>query len=294
MDYRTRAERGSGEDLHRMADLHVHTKASDGTLTPSEVVRLAWEKGLGAIGITDHDTIGGLEEAVKAGREMGVTVVPGVEINTDVADGEAHILGYFVDYADGWLASRLEALRNARTRRAEKMVSLLRRLGYSITLDAVMEKADGGAVGRPHVADVLVEKGYFGSRDQAFAALLARGKPGYVPREKIEPAEAVRMVLKAGGVPVWAHPGLSVYPDLFAELVDAGLKGLEVVYPDHDEALRQTLSSAANQHGLLVTGGSDYHGPHVRRTADLGAAVVPVEVVDEMRRLARGGTCQNG
>lgn len=294
MDYRCGGEPGSDQDLRRMADLHVHTKASDGTLTPSEVVRLAKEKGLGAIAITDHDTIDGLEEAVRAGREFGVAVVPGVEINTDVAGGEAHILGYFVDYADGWLASRLEALRSARARRAEKMVNLLRRLGYSITLEAVLEKADGGAVGRPHVADALVEKGYFSSRDQAFGALLARGKPAYVPREKIEPAEAVRMVLEAGGVPVWAHPGLSVYPELFAELVDAGLKGLEVVYPDHDEAFMRTLYSVARQHGLLVTGGSDYHGPGVRSTVDLGAAVVPVEVVDELKRLARSNSGMSG
>ncbi len=277
----------------RRIDLHTHSTASDGLHTPAELVRLAREAGLDLIGLVDHDTTGGLAEAQAAGARLGVTVIPGVEINTDLrGGGEAHVLGYYVSPDDPALAAALGALREARERRGERMVNRLRAAGLAISWERVRELA-GGAVGRPHVARALIEAGYATDVPDAFARYLSRGQIGYIPRYKLAPEDAIRVIRAARGVPVLAHP--SSIPDLeervLPELVAAGLEGLECYYGQYDEATVARLLALAARFGLIATGGSDYHGPNMHPTP-LGGHAVPPEVATRLwearqRALAR-------
>ncbi|WP_258360461.1 PHP domain-containing protein [Moorella sulfitireducens (nom. illeg.)] len=267
------------------ADLHTHTTASDGRLSPDELIRLARARGLTAIGVTDHDTVAGLDEALAAGKCYGVTVVPGVELSTEWEDREIHILGYYLEWQEENLLAFLETMRRARYRRITRMVSRLRELGYDITLGEVEGEVRGEAVGRPHIAAALVRRGYAPSVEVAFKSLLARGRPAYVPRAKVEPARAVEVILKAGGVPVLAHPGLSRADALIPALVESGLQGVEVYYPVHDAAATGRYLELASRYELVVTGGSDFHGIIDAGHADLGTCRVgPVELEYLLRR----------
>jgi len=272
------------------ADLHVHTKASDGVLTPTELVSLAVSRNLRAIAITDHDSIDGVEEAQAAARGKGILVVPGVEINTDYGKEEVHILGYFINTGSEELNGTLAELRKARTVRAEKIVDQLGRLGLPVCMDRVLEIAGAGSVGRPHIAAALVEKGYALSVRDAFVRYLSRGAPGYVPRYKITPAEAVQIVTGAGGVPVLAHPGLldqnkrlPAHKGLFPELMAAGIKGIEVYYPKHTPEMVRQYEAVCDRCQLISTGGSDYHGPGQKEEGELGDAGVGFAVVIKLQ-----------
>ena len=277
---------------HRI-DLHTHSTASDGLHTPAELVRLAHEAGLDLIGLVDHDTTEGLAEAQAAGARLGVTVIPGVEINTDLrGGGEAHVLGYYISADDPTLAATLGALRDARERRGERMANRLRDAGFAITWERVRELA-GGAVGRPHVARALIEAGYATDVSDAFARYLSKGQVGFVPRYKLSPEDAIRIIRAARGVPVLAHP--SYVPNLeeqvLPELVEAGLEGLECYYGQYDGAAEARLLALAERFGLIATGGSDYHGPNMHPTP-LGGHFVPPEVATRLwearqRALAR-------
>jgi len=269
------------------ADLHVHTTASDGLLTPSQVVDRAAAAGLAAVGIADHDTVAGIEPALARAAELGSgapLVVPAVEINTDWEEGEIHILGYFIDWRGPALTRTLEGLRRGRLRRIEKIVGALRGLGITVSVQRIISLCEEGSVGRPHVARALVEAGYVSSVREAFQRYLARGRPGYVARDRFTPVKAVRTVREAGGVAVLAHPGLDTSPEFIDELIEAGLEGVEVYHPDHGpEAERFYLALAARK-GLVVTGGSDSHGPgHVHGTA-IGYRTVEFGAVEELRR----------
>ncbi len=277
----------------RRIDLHTHSTASDGLHAPAELVRLAHEAGLDLIGLVDHDTTGGLAEAQAAGARLGVTIIPGVEINTDLrGGGEAHVLGYYINADDPTLATTLGALRDARERRGERMTNRLRDAGFAIAWERVRELA-GGAVGRPHVARALIEAGYATDVSDAFDRYLSKGKVGYVPRYKLSPEDATRIIRAARGVPVLAHP--SYVPNLeelvLPELVEAGLEGLECYYGQYDDATEAQLLALAARFGLIATGGSDYHGPNMHPTP-LGGHYVPPEVATRLweahqRALAR-------
>lgn len=248
------------------ADLHTHSTASDGQLTPDELVRAAARAGLKALAVTDHDTLDGLDEAEPAGRGEGIEIVPGVEINTDAIGAEVHVLGYYLDRSDPDLNVLLGRLRDNRLRRGEEMVRRLRQIGFDISWDRVRELAQGGVIGRPHVAKTLEEAGCVRTVREAFERLLSPGCPGYVPHLKLKPGEAVREIRKAGGVAVLAHPGqlldrVEGLAGLVGELIADGLQGLEVYHPDHDRDTSARLAALACSLGLLVTGGSDYHGP---------------------------------
>ncbi|MDD2902450.1 MAG: PHP domain-containing protein [Syntrophales bacterium] len=247
-------------------DLHTHSTASDGSYRPAEVVRLAKEAGLKAMALTDHDTVDGLDEALAAGEELGVEVIPGVEISTRHSGDTMHILGYFLDFHSGRLAERLAVLKQARKKRNPKIVAKLNALGIPVTIEQVERLSGGGQVGRPHIARALLESGYVTSMQQAFDIYLKNGGKAYVAKYRFPPADALGMIREAGGVPVLAHPftlGLGsemALRDLLRDLQTLGLAGIETFYADHTPEQEALYLKLARELGLLVTGGSDFHG----------------------------------
>lgn len=265
------------------ADLHLHTTASDGSLSPAEVVDRAAELGLRVIAITDHDTVQGIQAAQQRGEELGVQVIPGIELSVRSDKEEVHLLGYGIDVNDPQLHAHLENFQSDRLRRIERMVERLVELGYHLTVAEVLEAAGDGSPGRPHVARVLVDKGYFSSVSDVFDELLKEGRPGYVPRQRLSLAEGVELIHRAGGLAVCAHPGLLKEPgEVLQTLVAAGLDGIEVIHSEHDPADRDRFASFALEHGLLRTGGSDCHGPGVKREVYIGRFSIPKEWVDAL------------
>lgn len=269
------------------ADLHTHSTASDGVLAPAELVRRAHAAGLAAVALTDHDTVEGLTEAAAEARRLGLRLVPGVELSTDAIGREVHILGYYCRFEAEPFAVLLEEMRAARRERLERMVTRLNAAGVPVALDRVRALAGAGSAGRPHVARALVEAGHAADVNDAFARFLGRGCPGYVPRRKLHPADAVRAVVAAGGVAVLAHPGLVGDDGVIADLVAVGLGGIEVDYPAHTPEQAARYRRLAEDLGLIPTGGSDYHGKG-EHWGDLGDVRVPIEVVDRLERAAAG------
>ena len=270
-------------------DLHTHSLRSDGALSPAELVRRAADRGVRVQALSDHDTLLGVAEAIEAAKPLGVRIVPATELNTESEWGDAHVLAYFVDPADAPLEERLRWLRENRGRRVERMVEKLRDLGYAITLERVLEIAQGGALGRPHLAQALFEKGYVPSYDDAFHTVIAKDSPAYVSRVGLTPFEAVALARTHGGVPSLAHPGtVERLEELLPKLVVAGLAGIECFYGEHSPAWTAHCLTLARQHGLVPTGGSDFHG-RSEHGADLGAVFVPPETIDllEARRASR-------
>lgn len=268
------------------ADLHVHTTASDGTATPAQVVEMAAKIGLGAIGIADHDTIGGIKEALDAGKRNNIVVVPAVEINTDFGKHELHILGYFIDPDSTYLHEKLDYLRSERMTRGIRIVERLNQIGLKISMDRVKEIADGAVIGRPHIGRAIVESGYAGSLNSAFGKYLVQGTPGFIDRYKLTPVDAIQIVKASGGVPIMAHPAKAHDDEIIPELVAAGLQGFEAYHTDHTSQQRRRYIKMAKKYNLLVTGGSDYHGPDNMKDIEIGNAVCDFAVVDQLRKLA--------
>jgi len=257
-------------------DLHAHTTASDGTFTPRELVSLAARRGLRVLAITDHDSTDGLAVALdEATRHPMLAIVPGIEINCDVEGAEIHILGYFMDYQAGWFQDFCRAQREQRRARVARMTARLGELGMPIDLGEVFALVREGSAGRPHVAQAMVNRGYVVTVREAFDKYLATGRPGHVPRKKLAPEDAVRLIRKARGVPVFAHPGLSDRDAMIPGLIAAGLMGLECYYGAHSPAQTAGYLQLCRDHGLVATGGSDFHGPKIR-AATLGVPTVPM------------------
>lgn len=268
-------------------DLHTHSTASDGLLRPADLVREAGRLGVLTISLTDHDTIDGLAEAQRAGAELGVEVIPGVELGSSIERHEHHLLGYFIEPDSDRLRQDLAELAARRRVRVETMVARLNEVGVRLTLDEVYAEAGRGSVGRPHVARVLVASGQVGSIGEAFDRYLKFGQPGYVPRQPFTPEEAVAMISRAGGVPVLAHPLSTGDPEsAIRRLRPAGLMGLEVFYGEYRPAIWEQLAGLARTYGLIATGGSDYHGPNYRAGRDLGGPPVPPDTVERLRAAA--------
>jgi len=263
-------------------DLHVHSTISDGTLAPAEVVAEAAGLGIRLLSITDHDTTDGLGEAMEASRGTAVTFVPGVELSVGSQTQEVHVLGYFINPADASSQGALAWLRRARDERNAAIVDRLRALGMGVELERVRQIAGAGSVGRPHIAAAMVEAGHVPSVQQAFHRYLARGKSAYVPRERLSPEEACEMIRAAGGLPVLAHPAKIASRALLGELLTAGLAGLEVYHCDQDERDNQELLGLARERSLLVTGGTDSHGPRGERPMPIGGVAVPDWVEEEL------------
>ena len=247
-----------------MIDLHVHTTFSDGTFTPQEVVRFAKEKGLFAIAITDHDTTDGVKDAIEEGERLGLKVVSGVEISADF-EIEMHILGLFIDIDNEFLQQKLKMLEKFRKERNPQIIKKLRQMGYNISMEEVEKLALGEMIGRPHIAKVLVQKGYFSTTKEVFEKLLGFGKPAYVKKEKLKPQEAIEAIKKAGGLAILAHPHKYLYleegsENVFLELKEYGLDGIEVFHSDHNQIETSMLLEIAKKLDLAISGGSDFHG----------------------------------
>ncbi len=263
-------------------DLHVHSTVSDGTLTPVEVVAEAAGLGIRLLSIADHDTTDGLQEAVEASRATAVTFVPGVELSVGSQAQEVHVLGYFINPSDAGSQGALAWLRRARDDRNAGIVDRLRALGVAVDLERVQEIAGAGSVGRPHIAAAMVEAGHVSSVQEAFHSYLARGKPAYVARKRLSPQEACEMIGAAGGLPVLAHPAKIASRTLLEELLAIGIVGLEVYHCDHDERDNEELLALARERSLLVTGGTDSHGPRSGRPTPIGGVAVPDWVEEEL------------
>jgi 3',5'-nucleoside bisphosphate phosphatase len=270
-------------------DLHIHTTASDGRFSPAEIVRKAAEKGLVYIALCDHDSIEGVRPAQQAAANYpGLTVIGGVEINTDIPAGELHVLGYYCDCDNVELKNSLERLRKTRIERAIKMIEKLKGLGINIEYSRVRELAGTGSVGRPHIAQAMLEKGYISSLREAFNKYISRGGPAYVERDKITPVEAVQLILSAGGIPVMAHPLTFDNPEpLIKELKSAGLMGLEVYYGSYYPEQVNELLVMAVKYDLIATGGSDFHGLDSTFEPQLGLVEVPIEAAERLIALSR-------
>jgi len=276
------------EDFDQMpnyVDLHMHTTASDGLYSPTELMHRVKEAGLRAVALTDHDTTNGIEEAAQTARALDVEFIPGIEINTDVSGGEVHVLGYFIEYQRPAFQSTIKALRDARERRGERMVELLNEEGIAIRWERVREIAQG-SVGRPHIAQALMEAGYVQSVSEAFDKYIGNGKPAYVPRYKLTPGDAVRLIGSANGLPVIAHPislpGLEILRTWLPDLKAAGLVGLETYYGQYTQKDEQALLAIAHQYDLIATGGTDFHGPGLHPTP-LGGRYVPYKAVEQLK-----------
>ena len=272
------------------ADLHTHTNASDGKLSPDELIRKAAHLEIEAIAITDHDTVEGIIPALVTAKEFPqLTFIPGIEISAETLEGEAHILGYFLDYNNSKLKQTLNELRNARFDRGYKMVNNLASIDVNIDWERVQELAGvGGSVGRPHIAEALLERGYVSSFREAFTKYIGRGCPGYAARKKVNPVEAIELILDADGIPVLAHPGYVKQLDTFIiPLADAGLKGIEVYFSGYSTNMTDQLLDLAKKHNLVATGGSDFHGIDDNVGGELGSIDLPREALEKLISLSK-------
>lgn len=245
-----------------MYDLHIHTIASDGVLTSEEIINNAIKMGIKGIAITDHDTVNGLDKAEKYIKNLNTILkfIPGIELNTDYKDSEVHILGYFIDYKNEILLAKLAELRDVRYKRAIKMMERLKSMGLVVNLEDVEKLAKGDIIARPHIGQALVDKGYLFSVREAFDKYLGKGKPAYVPRAKFSPQEAINLINSVGGIAVLAHPGLIKNEGIIYEVIEMGIEGLEVYYPEHHSLQIDNYLKICQKENLLITGGSDFHG----------------------------------
>lgn len=270
-------------------DLHAHTTASDGVLSPTELIEHALQRGLELLAVTDHDSTEGVHEAMVRAAGTRLEVWPGVEISTDAAESEVHVLGYFVNTTDPEFQAILARLRESRVGRAEQMVAKLTSLGMPLSFERVRQIAGTGAIGRPHVAQAMVEKGYVQSAKDAFTLYLGRNCPAYVERFKLTAEDAVQLLRRAGGMPVLAHPtycaGNNPRFDLTGyvrNLREAGLVGLECYYADYAPEVVSGLVGIARELDLIPTGGTDFHGRN-QSFVELGEREVPLDTVERMR-----------
>lgn len=274
-----------------LIDLHTHSIASDGSDTPAQLVRLACEKKLKGIALTDHDTVSGIPEFLAEAGKAGITGVPGVEISSRLFSKEVHIVGLFIDPGTPALLELLGKMRNGREKRNREIVQKLCVLGYQISYDELRESAGGESIGRPHIGALLIRKGYFATMQDVFVQCLKRGCRAYVPRELPEAAEAVAAIHAAGGLAVWAHPvsgqaGERGYAKkMLRKLLEFGIDAVETNYSMFSEHQTQMMHEIAEAAGVLKSGGSDYHGanqPGIELGSGAGSLAVPAEFLDRM------------
>jgi predicted metal-dependent phosphoesterase TrpH len=268
-----------------IADLHMHTTRSDGYCSPAELIRKAADLGLRAIAITDHDEISAVSEARKYGEDAGVEVVAGVELSVNYRQHDLHVLGYCFDFENQRLLDYLKLFKDERVRRAEKMVKKLAAMGMPISFDAVLARAGDGTIGRPHIANLLLEEKFVYSFEEAFYKYIGNGKPAYVEKYRLAVQEAFSLVRQAGGVCAIAHPGIQLSNGDLISLIKSGVDAVEVVHPKHSEEQTRFYRELTGQYGLLATGGSDFHGG-VKGNDTLGKYTVPYDVVTHLKALS--------
>jgi len=269
-------------------DLHIHSIVSDGRFSPADIVRKAVGSGVTVIALADHDSVDGVAPALVAAKAFPkLKVIPGVEVSTDIPHGELHVLGYFIDYTSLELKAALERMRDSRLERAQGMIARLENLGVHVEWKRVQEIAGSGSVGRPHIAQAMLEKGYIASIKEAFTKYISRDGPAYVERAKMTPVEVVELILRADGLPVLAHPLTINDPEtMVIELEAAGLVGIEAYYGDYTIEEINRLVGLADRYGLIASGGSDYHGLDDTTETMIGGADVPMESVKRLVALA--------
>jgi hypothetical protein len=259
-------------------DLHIHTKVSDGLFTPEEAVVHAYRAGLAAISIADHDSVDGIEAATLAGKKYGIEVVPGVELSSEFDGHEIHILGYFVDWRDKRFNDKLLTLQDARTDRAKEMLDKLRNLNINISYNVILI-VGGGAVGRPHIAQAMFDRGYVRTVQEAFEKYLNTSRPAYVRKYSLPSTEAIRIIRRAGGIPALAHPVFTKADEILPELVEQGLQAIEAYHSRHNAAATKHYEELAKKYDLHIVGGSDAHG----REVPVGAVQIPYEFVKKLK-----------
>jgi hypothetical protein len=269
------------------ADFHLHSSASDGKYSPQELVRLAAASGVQVMALTDHDTVAGIPQAEAAAQASSVRFIPGVELGTDIPFPEVHILGYFIDPGSPGFQTGLEEQRNSRVERARQMLEKLEGMGVHLTWERVRTLASGESIGRPHIAQAMVEKGYVPTLRAAFAAYIGRGGPAYVKRRKLTPESAVELICKGQGLAVLAHPAqIAQMDELLPRLKAAGLVGMEAYYNNYPPDIVNSLLDTARCYELLPLGGSDYHGVGASDTP-IGGVDIPARVVEDFLALAQ-------
>ncbi len=241
-------------------DLHIHTTYSDGLLEPEQIVEIARELNLSAIAIADHDAVGGIEPAKEAGKRLKIEVIPSVELSCLVENIDVHILAYFIDYANPHLLAFLGQVQKKRIERAKKIIGRLSEQGVEINVERVLEIAGGGSVGRPHIAQVLLEAGYVNNLNEAFMKFIGYHCPAYVPKMEIGLTEGLALIKKYGGISILAHPGTYDINKIVYPAIEKGVMGIEVWHPDHPPAVSDFFLELAKKNNLLITGGSDCHG----------------------------------
>ena len=267
----------------KYADLHVHTSESDGTLTPKQLVKEALARGLSAIAIVDHDTVGGISEAEAAAKDEDLEIIAGIELTAQHDNQEIHILGYFLDCRNKALLEKLKLVQLNRIERVHKIVNNLGEEGVKLDAQAVFDISGKGTVGRMHIARALLKEGWVTTTAEAFRKYIGDKSPAYVLGFNLSPAEAINLIKSAGGVAVLAHPYILRNDELITELVGYGLQGIEVYYPEHSQSMVNFYLDLAKKLNLLVTGGSDFHGS-VKPDIKLGAIKIPIELVEKLRQ----------
>lgn len=263
-----------------MIDMHVHSTASDGVLSPSEIIHWAVRLGLKGVAITDHDTVDGIQEALAAAKEYNHFVfIPGIEFSTQYDGHEIHILGYCIDHLHQDILQLTEKIKEDRLQRGSKMIKKLAEIGYEVTFEEVLALSQDGVVGRPHVGRLLVKKGYVASVQEAFDKLLGKGKAAYVERFKLTPDDAIAAIKKGKGIPVLAHPGLMNQKVNVADIIRKGIEGIEAYHSKHDPSDTEYCLNLAKKHRLLITGGSDYHDTFINEKPTIGSIGVPYETI---------------
>ena len=264
------------------ADLHVHTNFSDGSFTPEEAVAAAGKADLAAVSITDHDSVEAIGPAQEAAKRYGIEVIPGVELSADAERREIHILGYYIDWKDPQFRERLKIFREVRLERAAKIVRKLEELGKKIDFERLVRTYGKGSLGRLHIAQEMLEFGYARSIDEVFERYLGDYGPAYVPKQRLQPSEAIDLILKVGGVPVYAHPRISHRDELIPRLAKEGLRGIEAYHSEQNPSVSDHYKRLAEKYGLLVTGGSDCHGKGKSEVL-MGKVRIPYELVEKLK-----------
>jgi len=267
-------------------DLHVHTNFSDGTFTPAQTVEKAKELGFRAIAITDHDALDGIDAAAQEGKKLGVEIIPGVELTAYYNKAEIHILGYYIDYKTQWFRKKMEEFCRDRIKRAERILEKLREYDIDLNMEELQLLKGHGFLGRLHIANLLKMKGHVKSLGEAFERFIGDYKPCYIPKIAMAPREAIEMVLKVKGIPVFAHQALTQRDGIIPDLVKHGLMGIEVYHSEHSAQNSRYYQKIAQKHNLLETGGSDCHGLGKGEVL-MGKVSVSYEVVEKLKELKR-------